>query len=356
MRVAEATMQHPGTPSGSHCPGSHCPGSHCPGSQRLLPAALAAVALLYGCATQPPGSSGSSGASIPSLPTPGGLPSPSSSSLPMPGLPSPSSGESGASKSDSRSSSTGSTSTAGGGQPSESVARPTIQGGSGLPLPSGGGGGERSQRTTQSSTTDGASDGTRSADVFRRAQQQRRDGDGTGESDSEVESDWPLPPSQGGSTASADTGRPAAGTAGAQSGDDAFEQVLGDLDSEIKDERAVIAARRNSSADGLPEEEQATAQAGSRGAGSGTGGEGGGTGADTGPPGGETTTAGGQRGPPGRGGLPTVASAQPVPADIPDGSDDDVLARQLREAATNEPDPALRERLWEEYRRYKAEQ
>ncbi|MGB0713185.1 MAG: hypothetical protein ACPGUC_06455 [Gammaproteobacteria bacterium] len=43
-----------------------------------------------------------------------------------------------------------------------------------------------------------------------------------------------------------------------------------------------------------------------------------------------------------------------VPADIPDGSDDDVVARQLREAAENEKDPELRKRLWEEYRRYKA--
>ena len=43
-----------------------------------------------------------------------------------------------------------------------------------------------------------------------------------------------------------------------------------------------------------------------------------------------------------------------VPADIPASTDDDVLARQLREAAMNETDPELREKLWEEYRRYKA--
>jgi len=42
-----------------------------------------------------------------------------------------------------------------------------------------------------------------------------------------------------------------------------------------------------------------------------------------------------------------------IPADIPDGSDDDVVARQLREAAMNESDPELRERLWDEYRKYK---
>ena len=43
-----------------------------------------------------------------------------------------------------------------------------------------------------------------------------------------------------------------------------------------------------------------------------------------------------------------------TPDDIPDGSDDDVVARQIREAAEKETDPELREKLWEEYRRYKA--
>ena len=33
--------------------------------------------------------------------------------------------------------------------------------------------------------------------------------------------------------------------------------------------------------------------------------------------------------------------------------DDDIVARQLREAAMKETDPELRERLWEEYRQYK---
>ena len=42
-----------------------------------------------------------------------------------------------------------------------------------------------------------------------------------------------------------------------------------------------------------------------------------------------------------------------IPTDIPDGSDDDVVARQIREAAMNESDPELRERLWDEYRKYK---
>ena len=49
--------------------------------------------------------------------------------------------------------------------------------------------------------------------------------------------------------------------------------------------------------------------------------------------------------------APSGASFPP-PDDIPSGRDDDVVARQLREAATKEPDPELREALWEEYRNY----
>jgi hypothetical protein len=50
----------------------------------------------------------------------------------------------------------------------------------------------------------------------------------------------------------------------------------------------------------------------------------------------------------------TASSPTPIPPDIPDAHDDDIVARQLREAAENEKDPALREKLWEEYRKYKS--
>jgi hypothetical protein len=70
----------------------------------------------------------------------------------------------------------------------------------------------------------------------------------------------------------------------------------------------------------------------------------------------ETGTTGGQReggavdnsGRSGEGG-----SESEQPPDVGDGSDDDVVARQLREAAEKETDPELKEKLWEEYRRYK---
>ena len=41
-----------------------------------------------------------------------------------------------------------------------------------------------------------------------------------------------------------------------------------------------------------------------------------------------------------------------TPDDIPDLISEDIVAKQLREAALTESDPQLRERLWEEYRNY----
>lgn len=55
----------------------------------------------------------------------------------------------------------------------------------------------------------------------------------------------------------------------------------------------------------------------------------------------------------GGGGVPQNTAKYPPPANVPSGSDDDVVARQLREAAMREPDPAVREKLWDEYRKYK---
>ncbi|MCY3819013.1 MAG: hypothetical protein OXH52_06565 [Gammaproteobacteria bacterium] len=41
----------------------------------------------------------------------------------------------------------------------------------------------------------------------------------------------------------------------------------------------------------------------------------------------------------------------PVPPDVEDAQDDDVVCRQIREAAIAETDTELREALWDEYRR-----
>lgn len=68
----------------------------------------------------------------------------------------------------------------------------------------------------------------------------------------------------------------------------------------------------------------------------------------------EDGSAGGGGGLGGAGGpAPGDPAIHKAPPDIPAGDDDDVVARQLREAAMREPDPAIRERLWNEYRKYK---
>ena len=60
----------------------------------------------------------------------------------------------------------------------------------------------------------------------------------------------------------------------------------------------------------------------------------------------------------GEAGRPRIEGSEPVgtaarPPDVGDGADDDVVARQIRRAAESESDAALREKLWDEYRKYK---
>jgi hypothetical protein len=73
---------------------------------------------------------------------------------------------------------------------------------------------------------------------------------------------------------------------------------------------------------------------------------------------GSTATAdGGAAAAPGAAGQgPTTGQdgAPAPPAALPDPSGDDIVARQLREAAVRERDPELRARLWDEYRRYRS--
>ena len=112
-----------------------------------------------------------------------------------------------------------------------------------------------------------------------------------------------------------------------------------------------------------------SAPGGDTGSGAGENGNGGNRGDDTGGDGerpaedgrkaGETEAGGA----PATGGTSSPAGGGPVktprpgatrqPPGIPDGSHDDVVARQLREAAEKETDPELQKKLWEEYRKYK---
>ena len=130
-----------------------------------------------------------------------------------------------------------------------------------------------------------------------------------------------------------------------------LDQALERFDGNILTERDTIAGQENAAAGGSPtgEPDSEAAQ------------QGGAEGTQAGMPGAETSDPADS----GQGGMPTspgsrgggdyrqTASADDIPSDIPDGSDDDVVARQIREAAMAETDPELREKLWEEYRKYK---
>jgi hypothetical protein len=122
------------------------------------------------------------------------------------------------------------------------------------------------------------------------------------------------------------------------------------FDGTILSERGTIQARakENPGEDGTGAAGDATATASaSQGVPGGSGAGNGGVPATKGIPG-----QNGPAAPP----MPSAQTAQAdaLPADLPDSRDDDVVARQLREAAINETDPVLKEKLWEEYRRYKA--
>jgi hypothetical protein len=132
---------------------------------------------------------------------------------------------------------------------------------------------------------------------------------------------------------------------GAATGDGELDSALEDFDGSILAERGVILARANETA-GMEE-------------------------GDSPPPEGklEKSTGGAGGAMPMPSAMPPIPDAPPPPApgkggsetaqadlpkDLPDARDDDVVARQLREAAMKETDPVLREKLWEEYRRYKS--
>ncbi len=127
--------------------------------------------------------------------------------------------------------------------------------------------------------------------------------------------------------------------AGGDGEDGALDGALEDFDGEILSEREVIRKRSNETAGSggasLPE-----ASAGVPG-GSGN--------ADMPDSNGPLGVPSNRNTPP----PPSPVASAGVPDDIPDAKDDDIIARQLREAALAETDPELKEKLWDEYRRYK---
>ena len=142
--------------------------------------------------------------------------------------------------------------------------------------------------------------------------------------------------------------------------DGELDRALEDFDGVLLDEQEMLEERPAIQAGGTGSSSGSGREAGGR---AGRGGEGdgptGSSGNSTG--GGEAPAeqsggpdSGGMAGGAGAGGAEGTGTGERVPTDVGDGSDDDIVARQLREAAMNEEDAELRERLCDEYRAYKA--
>lgn len=149
--------------------------------------------------------------------------------------------------------------------------------------------------------------------------------------------------------------------------DKEFERSFGVFDEQMRTEQSTVAGQRGARGGNGGQSNGAAGSGTESGSGKDAGGEAGsgdksagGSGQQgngqqgNGQSGGHGEQGSGQSGGGGFGGGPKGSGGpNTAPADIPDGSDDDVVARQLREAATNETDPELREKLWQEYRNYK---
>ena len=133
-----------------------------------------------------------------------------------------------------------------------------------------------------------------------------------------------------------------------------FLATLGDFDEMLLKEEGKVAARIPSQ-----RESSASGQAGTTGSGSASPGAGETAGDEVANGGADEqaersgAVSGTQRGP-GAGDSNLTPSAYGVPGGkLPPPKDDDIVARQLREAAEKEPDPELKKKLWEEYWKYK---
>ena len=281
------------------------------------------------------------------IPTPGGLPG-GASPAPVPGMPGPSpspggqpGGQSGGQP---------------GGQPSSQGGSPSGQ--SGGDQQSGGGGSAGGTPSSYdpppgggSSIPGGTTPGIPGGTTPGQGSSGSGSGGGGGGNEAEAgwedvpggsdEGDWEtsneeLPEENQGSGGSSSSG----GDAGdVQGGDGELDEVLKDFDGEILSEREVINSTPSQGASTsilIPTEDEDVLSH----------------------DGGGNTSAPSTSQPPRKKAIPNAPApprrgAELMPDDIPDAKDDDIIARQLREAAMQEDDPQLKEKLWEEYRKYK---
>jgi hypothetical protein len=148
-----------------------------------------------------------------------------------------------------------------------------------------------------------------------------------------------------------------------------LDSSLAEFDGLILKEQEILEQRREASAAAGGGAGAGTAEVGGGSGGEAESGEEGAAGGDEGKETAEARGSGGSKDDPvgeptaSEEGAPAEAengevessdtSSGRIPPDVGDGSDDDIVARQLREAAMKEEDPELREKLWDEYRAYK---
>jgi hypothetical protein len=167
------------------------------------------------------------------------------------------------------------------------------------------------------------------------------------------------------------------GGTGDESLDEVFNKSLGDFDGDMERERSGMASSGEGSSQSAERREAGDATAAGGGDMSGPGGmvsvpssaadggmTSGGMAGGQASTGGDAEAAGGQQSATGGGadGAPDAAehsvgdeNAQVanIPDDIPlEGTAEDQVARQIREAAMAEKDPAIRDALWDEYRKH----
>ncbi len=145
---------------------------------------------------------------------------------------------------------------------------------------------------------------------------------------------------------------PGGGAGGGGSAEDEFEKSLGDFDDSLLEEQQKVSqvsrdmgAFENRGAGGSGSVVGLGEQAGEAGSG--------GTVGVVNSAAGGSSSAGTQEEAGSVDALTKEEIGERTPEDIPAGVDDDIVAKQLREAALAEEDPELRERLWDEYRAYK---
>ena len=120
-----------------------------------------------------------------------------------------------------------------------------------------------------------------------------------------------------------------------------LDEAMGTFDKEILREQENVRNKTGNNGSGTASNPKVLAGVGTFETYSGSGGTGGGGGVAPGP----ASSASGS--------AQTAGAGATFDDNPPPAPDDDIVARQIREAAENEPDPEQRAILWEEYKRYK---